>query len=70
MKDTFDSLYAALVVTAVHAFVLLYQLFRVESWAHGDPLNVFARWIAVVGLLGGMGLLVYHGIGYIRRRKD
>ena len=70
MKDTFDSVYAALVVTAVNAFVLLYQLFRVERWDHDEPLNVFGRWIAVVGLLGGVGLLVYHGIGYIRRRKD
>lgn len=70
MKDTFDSLYVALVVTAVNAFVLLYLLFRFESWEHDEPLNVFARWIAVVGLLGGVGLLVYHGIGYIRRRKD
>ena len=70
MKDTFDSLYAALVVTAVNAFSLMYQLFRVERWEHDEPLNVFARWIAVVGLLGGVILLVNHGIGHIRRRKD
>lgn len=70
MKDTFDSLYVALVVTAVNAFSLLYQLFRVERWAYDEPLNVFARWIAVAGLLGGVVLLVNHGIGYIRRRKD
>ncbi len=69
MKDTFDSIYAAVVATAVNTFVLLYQLFRVESWQYDEPMNVFGRWLAVVGLLCGVGLLVHHGIVYMGRRK-
>lgn len=70
MKDTFDSLYAVLVATAVNTFVLLHQLFRVESWLYDEPINVFARWLAVIGLLSGVGLLVHQGVVYMRRRKS
>lgn len=69
MKDTFDSLYTVLVASAVNTFVLLHQLFRVESWLYDEPMNVFARWLAAIGMLCGVGLLVHHGIAYVRRRK-